>query len=285
MTMYYRRHNNSVNLVPFKKLALVVGLVVLVFFSGKTFFNTASSLFIPMTGPFLHFGASIHDGINNLFPFLKTNGALIEENKMLKEALSDANGKLLTYNLLADENKALKESFHRGTGFAPLLAGILARPSRSPYDTLILDVGLRDGVALGDTVSVFETVAIGTITGVSTKLSKVTLFSAPGEKTNVRLEGAHVPVEIVGQGGGMFLFTVPREIAVTRGAMLALPGIRQQIVGVVTNVDAPSNNPFQIVTAKLPANIFEIERVFVSQGYGPFQTGLDAAKTEKTAGN
>lgn len=285
MTMYYRRHNNSVNPVPLKKLALVVGLVVLVFFSGKTFFNTASSLFIPIANPFLHFGASIHTGINNLLPFLKTNGALIEENKTLKEALSDANGKLLTYNLLADENKALKESFHRGTVSAPLLASILARPSRSPYDTLILDVGLRDGVVMGDTVNAFETVAIGTITEVSTRLSKVTLFSAPGEKTNVRLEGAHVSVEIIGQGGGMFLFTLPREIAIMRGEMLILPGINQRVVGVVTKIEVPQNNPFQVVTAKLPINIFEIERVFISQGYGPFQTGLDAAKTEKSAGN
>ena len=138
-----------------KKLALVVAFIALIFFSEKTFSNTASSFFIPIIDPLLHFGASVNISIHNTFPFFKTNKALIKENKALKNALGDVNGKLLTYNLLADENKTLKESFLRTTDESPILANILAGPSRSSYDTLILDAGLREGVAMDDVINTF----------------------------------------------------------------------------------------------------------------------------------
>ncbi|MBI5005324.1 MAG: rod shape-determining protein MreC [Candidatus Lloydbacteria bacterium] len=282
MTMYYRQHNNNEPL-PIKKLALVLVFIVLAVFSGKTFSNNVSSFFTPIEHPLLRFGASVHIAINNLFPFFKTNKALIEENKTLKSELGEVNGRLLTYNLLVEENKTLKESFNRTAAESPILANILAGPSRSPYDTFILDAGLREDVAVGDMISVFETVALGTITEVSSQTAKATLFSAPGEKTAVRLAGGHTPVDIVGQGGGMFLFTLPRDIPVMRGDMLALPGIHQKIVGIVTNIDTPSNNPFQTVTAVVPINIFELERVFISRAGAPFLS--DETKTKKATGN
>mgnify|MGYP001584314150 CR=1 FL=1 len=267
--MYYHKHNNRAYSPSIKKLALSIGFVALLFFSNQIFFNTVSSLFNPIAVPFLRFGASLSDSINNLFPFLKTNRALIEENNSLKNTLGEANWKLLTYALLAEENKALKEIFGRTAKETPILASVLAQPSRSPYDTLIIDAGLREGIAKGDRVNAFETIAIGSIAEVFPKTSKVVLFSSPDEKTTVRLGSLPIAKEIVGQGGGMFLFTVPNDIAITRGEILTLSGLNQKVVGIVTNIETLPNDSFQTVTAKLPINIFELERVFITHGNAP----------------
>lgn len=264
MTMYYHRRSNRIQAIPIGLSILLISFAALIFFSNQTFFTGISSFFNPITAPLFRFGSSVSNTANNLFPFFKTNKALIDENKTLKNSLSDANEKLLTYELLVEENKELKASSSRTTSLPEVLAVVLAKPSRSPYDTLILDVGLREGITLGDIVNAFETIAIGTIAEVSSHTSKAALFSAPGKKTLVRLEKAHITREIIGQGGGMFLFTIPRDIAITRGEMLTLAGLNQKVVGVVVNVETFPNDSFQTVTAKLPINIFELERVFIS---------------------
>lgn len=264
--MYYHRHNNRTDAPSVKKLVIAVSGLVLLFFSGPTFFHAVSSFSNPITAPFLRLGASVNAAAGSLFPFFKTNKALIEENASLKNALGDANGKLLTYTLLEEENKALKESFGRATNEKKILAAILAKPSRSPYDTFIIDAGFREGIAKGDLVTAFETVAIGSIAEVFPHTAKVMLFSSPEQKTAVRLESSHITKEIIGQGGGVFVFSLPRDIAVVRGEMLSLPGINQKIVGTVTNTQMLPDDSFQTVTAKLPINIFELERVFVTFG-------------------
>jgi hypothetical protein len=48
--------------------------------------------------------------------------------------------------------------------------------------------------------------------------------------------------------------------------MLVLPGIEHHVIGSVVNVEILPDAPFQTITAKLPINIFEIERVFITPG-------------------
>ena len=259
--------------------------MALLFFSGQTIFHTISSIANPIAAPFLRLGASVNTVARNLFPFFKTNKTLIEENTSLKNALGDANGKLLTYALLLEENKALKESFGRTVYEPQILASVLSKPSRSSYDTLIIDVGLREGVSQGDLIIAFETVAIGSITEVFSHTSKVTLFSSPEQKTTVRLEASNLAKEIIGQGGGAFVFTLPRDIAVSRGEMLSLPGLNQKVVGIVTNIQTFPDNPFQSITAKLPINIFELERVFVTPWNGRGKSDTAKAKTASDSDN
>lgn len=279
MTMYYHRRNNNAYATPIGKWAIVISfMALLLFFAGQPVFRTLSSFLNPIAAPFLRFGASLDSAFNGIFPFLKTNKALIEENAALKNELAQANGKLFTYALLADENKMLKESFGRTAGESPVLAAVLAKPSHSPYDTLILDAGVREGITVGNIVSAFETVAIGTIMEVSPQTSKAVLFSAPGEKTTVQLQAAHITRDIVGQGGGMFLFTAPRDISIASGEMLTLPGINQRVVGVITDVKILPDDSFQTVTAVLPVNIFELERVFITPGRTLLKPTIDAAK-------
>lgn len=257
--------------------------MALFFFLGSNFFHAISSFSNPIAAPFLRLGASVDTGINSLFPFFKTNKALMEENASLKSALGDVNGKLLTYALLLEENRSLKESFGRSAHEPQILASVLAKPSRSPYDTLIIDAGLREGIAQGDLVNAFETVVIGSVTEVFPHTSKVTLFSSPEQKTIVRLESSHIAKEIIGHGGGSFVFTLPRDTIITRGEMLVLPGMNPKVVGIITNLQTFPDNPFQTVAAKLPINIFEIERVFVTSGSGREKT--EAAKVEVNSGN
>lgn len=266
MTMYYHRHNNRFFSLFAKKVVFVIAVLALLFFAGQSVSHTIGTLVSPATAPLLRFGASVTDALNNVFPFFQTKSTLIKDNNALKQALGEANGALLTHTLLIEENKALKESFGRTNDGSRVLAYIIAKPSRSPYDTMIIDAGLAEKVAIGDIVSAFETVAIGEIIEVFEHTSKVSLFSSPEKKTSVIIEGSNITTDIIGRGGGALVFTVPHDVVVTRGEMLVLPGIEHHVIGSVVNVEILPDAPFQTITAKLPINIFEIERVFITPG-------------------
>jgi hypothetical protein len=99
-----------------------------------------------------------------------------------------------------------------------VFARVLMKPNQSPYDTLILDVGERDGVRLGDQVFAH---GVWCILEKYLKwmrvLRKHCLYSAPGEKTLARLPASGIDVELIGRGGGAFSVALSRDVLVAAG--------------------------------------------------------------------
>ena len=63
-----------------------------------------------------------------------------------------------------------------------ILAGVIERPPRTPFDSIILDIGSDQGVLEGDVVFSDGVYAIGIVSSVSNYTSTVTLFSSAGQK-------------------------------------------------------------------------------------------------------
>src|SRR3989344_5593533 len=64
---------------------------------------------------------------------------------------------------LYQENLDLKARLNRDARVGRILGAVLLRPPATPYDTLVIDIGSDEGVALGGTVSAGGTIMIGTI--------------------------------------------------------------------------------------------------------------------------
>lgn len=250
--------NESLN----KKVYVSVATVVVLF----AFF------LLPWTRNLLfNIGSSVWGLENNMVSFfyqnseiLKSKESLINENILLKKqiTLRERNDQL--FDLLKNENNDLKSILGRKNSDQKfLLAAVLTKPIFSPFDTLIIDVGLVDGVTVGDKIIVDGDVFIGYISEVYDHESKVVLYSSPGEKVKVLIGSNNIEKEATGLGGGNFIVEMPRESDINEGDIITMPDISTNLFGVVEKIEFKDSDSLQDVLFKNPVNVTELKWVEV----------------------
>lgn len=152
------------------------------------------------------------------------NAALANENELLRARLRDVGA---------------ERSLPQDSG---TLAGVLARPPLSPYDTLVLDQGSEDGITEGSLVYA-QGVPIGTIAEAGSATSRALLFSAPERITEGWIGENRLPVTLIGAGSGVFEADVPRETPVAEGDLVYIPGPGALPVGKVERVASQPSSP------------------------------------------
>ncbi|MDE2173396.1 MAG: rod shape-determining protein MreC [Patescibacteria group bacterium] len=160
----------------------------------------------------------------------KENAALADENRTLLKKISDVSA---LFGFPAPQK-----------GDSGILAGVLARPPESPYDTLVLAAGKRTGAMRGMEAYGAGGVPLGIVTDVLDDFSRVTLFSAPGILTYGWV-GTHatIPVTITGAGAGTMNASVPRSAGIVAGDSVFVPGPGMLPIGSVSRVDSDPSSP------------------------------------------
>lgn len=210
--------------------------------------------------------------ITNVFwsvmgPILSARQELANQGEIarLEAELASTTTLLLDRNILFRENIELKNRLGRTVEGQSLLAAVILHPPGTPYDTLVLDVGEKEGVAIGDLVFASGSAVIGKITEVYSSVARATLFSAPGQVHDALIfaEGGSVPISLEGQGGGSFTGRLPQGTRVTAGETVLFPGIMPVFAARVSYVESPQGESFQTVFLQLPVNPFELRFVEV----------------------
>ena len=100
--------------------------------------------------PVLILGNNIGEKLSNAGAYFYSKNFLLSENENLKAKLNEQEVRMSNYNSILDENLKIKETLGtpacagRKTEKANMvLAGILSKPNQSPYDTLVVDVGVK----------------------------------------------------------------------------------------------------------------------------------------------
>ena len=192
-------------------------------------------------------------------------------------ALSMQNEQLVSENTaLASENQALLQKMNAlgalsGSSTASLqntsgiLAGVVARPPESPYDTLVLSEGKNAGVTRGMEAFGPGDVPLGVVETVLYDFSRVTLFSAPGITTYGWVGPSAIPLTIRGAGAGALDASLARSAGIAVGDTVFAPGPGMLPVGSVARIDSdpsspavtlrivPALNPFSITWVRLRA--------------------------------
>lgn len=286
----------------FKYAIFFVILFIFIYFRSGIYrgFSTVSSV---VFRPVLVLGNKIGDIFSGTGSYFSSKKSLLLENENLKNQLSEISNKESNYDTVLNENLSMKEALGRKNLSANMILGsILSKPNQSPYDTLIIDLGAKDGIIAKQRVFAIGNVPIGYISEVYPSSSKVVLYSNPGEKTevivplggNVGGESVNpippvtvdttstntVPVDstnpetiigkdtfmqVIGRGGGNFEMILPRDAVMKKGAEAVLPGITPYTIGIVQTIISDPRDAFQKALLMSPVNIQDIKFVEVEK--------------------
>jgi rod shape-determining protein MreC len=242
----------------FLSISVILVLILIFSFSGpRSFVFGIASPFWVIKSSFFYF---VSDNVN----LLKSKSDLIQENFNLKQQNKKDENDLLLKDLVIAENDDLKSILSRkSSNQKSILSTILVKPTLSPYDTLIIDVGLNENISVGDRVVADGNVFIGYISEVYDNSSKVILYSSPGEKVQVLIGSSNIEKEALGMCGGNFGVSIPREIDIKEGDPIVIPSISPNLFGVVEKVEFKESDAFQKVLFKNTVNINELKWVLV----------------------
>lgn len=201
-------------------------------------------------------------------PLFKASDSFSRASKGLFSGFSDAaalalkNERLLNENAaLASENQALVKKIESISGLADtngIIAGVVARPPISPYDTIILSGGSNGGITLGMEAFGEGGVPLGVVSSVLADFSRVTLFSTPGRATGGWVGRKNLPVTLLGSGAGALHAFVARSAGVSVGDAVFVPGPGMLHIGSVAHVEADSTSPSITLRIAPSLNLFSV---------------------------
>lgn len=246
------------------KAFFVAILFFLLFIFRAPIFNGFSGVGHFVFRPVLILQNKFGNTFNNFSTTFSFKTSLKKQNEELQLKLLENNALLHNYNALSDENISLKEILGRKKeNNSLLLSAILSKPNQSPYDTLVLDVGLDDGVDMGDLVFALGNIPIGRVALVYPNSSKVVLFSNSEEVTEVTIVGKNILMQLTGRGGGNFELTLPRDFDLENGSAVVLPGINSYVVAIVKSTISDPRDSFTKALLTSPVNVQELKFVQV----------------------
>ncbi len=234
---------------PWRGIFIVASVLLLIM--GATFARgPLTSFFWSLAGPLMEWRFAVGEGV-------------------LRGELAAAEARLADRDFLYAENLELKARLGRPRlPQGRVLAGVVSRPPATPYDTLVIDAGTEEGVAVGDEVSAGGGVVVGTVSDAYEHSARVMLFSAPGSVYEALLvlsgsAGGTVPLTVEGQGGGSLRAQVPAGTAVAVGDAAVLPGIAGGLSARVSSIEHAESESYITLYFRLPADTLNMRFVEV----------------------
>ena len=246
-------------------IAIIIVLGFLIYFRVpimRFLSKTSQTIFRPV----FVLGNNVGQSFKDFSSYLYSKRALMSENDKLKNQLDQQQSTMSNYNGVIDQNNQMKEILGRksiASNF--VLSAILSKPNRSPYDTLLIDVGTDKNIVVGDVVFALGNIPIGRVDTVYANTSKVVLFSNPGESTQVVIPGENTFMQIIGRGGGNFEMVLPIDFKVQEGTEVDLPGLTPYIVGTVATIISDPRDSFTKALLVSPVNVQQLKFVEVEK--------------------
>lgn len=239
---------------------IVVGIFFIAIGPKKTFSAIAS-----VGNSIFKIKRSAGEGISDGAQLAKSKSTLIAEKSELEEMVKDLEAQLLDFPTIKDENAKLTEMLARKKESTQLImARIIAKPSESVYDALIIDGGIDVGMRVGAKVYARGDMLIGTVIEADQHASKIKLLSTSAEVTKAVIVGKDIFIDLEGQGGGTFQTTLPRDVVIDKGTTVATVDSGETIAITEESLADP-RDPFQRILFRSPINVFELRFVGVEK--------------------
>jgi len=247
---------------------IILGILALVilFYFRVNFWNGLSFIVHFSFRPVLVLGKSVGEKFSGIGAYFILKSSLVAEDQALRAQLSEEESRMANYDTIFTENKNLKEILGRKDAKATMVLGnILAKPNKSLYDTIFVDIGMEQGIKVGNTVFALGNMPIGRVAEVYSNFSKIILFSNAGEKTQAIIPGKDIYVELVGRGGENFEMVLPRDLTLQKGDQVIMPGINSYVLAVVETTISDPRDSFNKILFRSLVNIQNLKFVEVEQ--------------------
>jgi cell shape-determining protein MreC len=232
-------HNSKATSIR-KYLVWVVGAFV-VLFGAKGMLGALSASF---TMPIFSVHNYIQESSGTVPVFIRDRLSLLTQIRALEENVIMQKGMEATVAYLTSENTELRAL--QGASSSPrIIAGVIARPPYTPYDTIIIDQGSEDGIVLHAPVYQGGGNAIGYIREVFDKTALAVLFSSPGVESTVFVFGPNLFTTAYGEGGGIIRLSIPQGVWVEKGNVVILPSLDTGVIGSIQELVSNPTEPEQ----------------------------------------
>ena len=256
----------------FFSITLGVLFFIILFYFRFSVFGGLSYVAGGIFRPVLVVGNNVGEKLKSIGSYFAFKNSLYLQNEKLLSQVKENDARMANYDSVVAENISLKETLLRKNEKANMiLSAILSKPNKSPYDTLVIDVGTTKGIKIGNMVFAKGNIPIGRIGEANENSSKVILFSNSGEKIQVVITSATVAqaskdvfMELVGRGGGNFEMILPRDFTLAKGDQVSMPGVNSYLVAIAETVISDPRDPFIKALLTSPVNIQELKFVEVA---------------------
>jgi len=279
MKMISRRRSNDKGRFIFFSLFLVVALVL-----GLVFRDATMGVISYIGKPVLKSALTVVRSTSFTSSLFGSKADLVRERDELKERNrileSEKEERTLSDSYSEDIKKVLE-----GAKDERIIASVLSRPNFTPYDSLLLDKGSREGVRNSALLYGTGNRVIGYIAHAYETLSHAVLFSTAGIESVVYIPSTHALVRAVGAGGGVMRLTIPQSIDVQEGSLVSYPTLSPSPIGVISRIVKTETNPdiFAYVTlADSPFNVFVVgvgTSIFKSPSEAELEKNMEPATT------
>jgi cell shape-determining protein MreC len=235
-------------------------LVVLFYVLPKLVFGVVSTVVYPFELARLW----ILESQDSLPFYLRDRYALIEEIESLKQQVAVSGG---TENTLA-KLKVENEQFRLLCEAVPeerVIARVVGRPPKLPYDVIMLDRGSDHGVMVESPVFVGSDQVIGYVSRVYSKTALVTLVSTAQFESMAYIMGPNIYTYARGVGGGMLRVVVPQGVPLSVGDTVILPAIDSGVYGTVAYIETSPTQPEQYGYVPMNQNLQSLQYVSIGQ--------------------
>jgi cell shape-determining protein MreC len=207
---------------------------------------------------------SLADRAGNIFSLAAAKENLADENRRLNE---QRNAYLsycsTTINSLRSVNLELQNSLGRkdvsiksevGTAF------VIGKPPVVPYGVIVVDLGGKSGVKVGDLALVGDYI-IGNIMDVSGNRSTVKLYGGKDEEMPLLVGDKRLPINGRGAGFGVYEAKITNIDSSIIGQNVRLIGEPDYLFGNIVSVEQPENGQYKNLIIESPVNVFEISMI------------------------
>ncbi len=262
--MSYLRDNKSHPVTDTMFSIAIIGLVLAVVY-GTSFVPWLSSVSHSLFNGGLRGKVAVEDNMED------TREVLFTSRKHMNEYIDDLEynlfslrAKVLDYDRLKSENEVLRETLRASSGLNSVVTTtrILKRPPASTYDTLVINAGTENGIAVGQTVVAFGTLYLGNVVEVFNDTATVRLGTTQDVVRDVRSVRSGVVLEAQGHNGSHVVIEMPRDVDVVEGDQFK-DVLSNKLSLVVYKITFDDREPFKTVYARSPVNMRYLDWVQV----------------------
>ncbi len=194
--------------------------------------------------------------------FIRSRIELLNQIQVLEAEIASKKGNDTFHTFLEKENEELRNLLSASSS-PSIIAGVIARPPFTPYDSIIIDRGSDDGVVENAPVYYGSKMALGYIRKVFPHSAIVTLFSSPGVQSTVYVFGPNLFTTAYGEGGGVIRLSIPQGITIQENDLVILPSVDTGVLGTISSIQSIPTEPEQhaYVTFDIPIQSMRLVKV------------------------